>query len=311
LNKVLAKPVTAVFMECGFRRNDGSLPLRSLHSASLSLPDDSARGFRGRGEANVFLKSFALMPLLIGGFYVAGVFDAGSYARDIPRPPAEVMDALADLDISAQPGSPGTEASRSGGVQPVFLVEREEDRMIWTVMSGDKVAIRMTAVVKGSKAGSRVTAFVERGNAPDELVSPAFRSTGITMGLFGSALDDELGELTAAAAADPAVCEALLERFEMENMALGAGVDTDDLGRAIGTTAKIAVQLRAQQEELQRVGCATKRSHGGDKFETVTDSMGAGSSSGPGGGAMGSGSAMMEDPTKIDPSATEIPAGIR
>lgn len=260
----------------------------------------------------MILKSFALVPLLIGGLYVAGAFGAGSYARDIPRPPAEVMDALADLDITQQPGSPGTDASRSGGVQPVFLVEREADRMIWTVMSGDKVAIRMTAVVKGSKAGSRVTAFVERGDAPDDLVSPAFRSTGITMGLFGSALDDELGELTAAAAADPAVCEALLERFEMENMALGAGVATDDLGQAIGTTAKIAVQLRAQQEELQRVGCATKRSHG-DDFETVTDSMGAGSSSGPGGsgGTMGSGAPPMDDPTKIDPSATEIPAGIR
>lgn len=257
----------------------------------------------------MFLKSFGLVPLLIGGFYVAGVFGAGGYARDVARPPAEVLEALADLDITAQPGSPGTDASRSGGVQPVFLLERESDRMIWTVMSGDKVAIRMIAVVKGAKDGSRVTAFVERGDAPDELVSPAFRSTGITMGLFGSALDDELGDLTAAAAADPAVCEALLARFEMENMALGMGTDPNDLGQAIGATARIAMQLRAQHDELQSKGCVTKRASGGDVWETPSDSMGAGSSGGPNG--LGGSAGAMEDPTKIDPSATEIPAGIR
>lgn len=256
----------------------------------------------------MFLKSFAMVPLMIGGFYVAGVFGGGGYARDVARPPAEVMAALADLDITAQPGSPGTDPSRSGGVQPEFLLERGSDRMIWTVMSGDKVAIRMTAVVKGSKDGSRVTAFVERGDAPDELVSPAFRSTGITMGLFGSALDDELGDLTAAAAADPAVCEALLAKFEMENMALGLGADPNNLGQAIGTTAKIALKLRAQHDELRRAGCETERPAGGNAWPT--DEMSAGSSGVPS-GAMGSGGAMMEDPTRIDPSATEIPAGIR
>lgn len=47
------------------------------------------------------------------------------------RPPAEVMAALADLDITAQPGSPGTDPSRSGGVEPVFLLDRQPDRMIW------------------------------------------------------------------------------------------------------------------------------------------------------------------------------------
>lgn len=257
----------------------------------------------------MFLKSFGLIPLMIGGFYVAGVFGGGGYVRDVARPPAEVMAALADLDITAQPGSPGTDGSRSGGVQPVFLLEREPDRMIWTVMSGDKVAMRMTAVVKAGNEGghSKVTAFVERGDAPDELVSPAFRSTGITMGLFGSALDDELGDLTRAAAADPAVCDALLARFEMENMALGASADPDNLGQAIGTTARIAVKLRAQHDELRSKGCETERADGGDVWDMPTDSMGAASSGGPG----GSGGAMMDDPTKIDPSATEIPAGIR
>lgn len=257
----------------------------------------------------MFLKSFAMVPLMIGGFYVAGVFGGGGYARDVARPPADVMEALADLDITAQPGSPGTDASRSGGVQPVFLLERESDRMIWTVMSGDKVAIRMTAVVKGSKEGSRVTAFVERGDAPDALVSPAFRSTGITMGLFGSALDDELGDLTKAAAADPAVCDALLARFEMENMALSASADPDNLGQAIGTTARIAVKLRAQHDEYVSKGCETKRAYRGDAWEPVTDEMSAGSSGIP--SAMGPGTPPMDDPTRIDPSATEIPAGIR
>jgi hypothetical protein len=252
-----------------------------------------------------------MVPLMIGGFYVAGVFGGGGYARDVARPPAEVMEALADLDITAQPGSPGTDASRSGGVQPVFLLEREPDRMIWTVMSGDKVAIRMTAIVKGAKDGSRVTAFVERGDAPDDLVSPAFRSTGITMGLFGSALDDELGDLTAAAAADPAVCEALLARFEMENMALGASADPNNLGQAIGTTAKIAVKLRAQHDELQSKGCMTKRAYSGDAWEPMTDEMGAGSSGGPN-GLGGSSGAMMEDPTRSTlPRPRSRPASVR
>jgi hypothetical protein len=249
----------------------------------------------------VFLKTFGLLaPLVGGGLYVAGIFGGAAYDRDVARPPAEVMDALADLDITAQPGSPGTDSSRSGGVQPLFLVEREADRMIWTVMSGDKVAIRMTAIVQPAKAAghSRVTAYVERGDAPDDFVSPAFRSTGIAMGLFGAALEGELNELTRVAAADPATCDALLARFEMENLQAGLAGDPNNLGQAVGNTAKIAIRLHAQEAELRRNGCDPARISGPDSSPFAVDEM-------------AEGSRMIEDPSRIDPSATEIPAGVR
>lgn len=245
----------------------------------------------------MFLKTFGLLaPLVGGGLYVAGIFDGAGYDREVARPPAEVMAAIADLDITAQPGSPGTDASRSGGVEPVVLVEREPDRLIWTVMSGDKVALRMIAVVEPSKKGSRVTAFVERGDAPDDFVSPAFRSKGLAMGLFGAALESELNDLTKAAAADPAACEALLARFENENMKAGFSSNPENMTQAAGNRAKIMIRLHAQEAELRRVGCDT------------------GPASKPGGwpgDEMSAGPQMAEDPTRIDPSVTEIPAGLR
>lgn len=224
----------------------------------------------------MFLKTFGLLaPLVAGGLYAAGAFGGGAYTREVGRPPAEVMAALADLDVTAQPGSPGTDAERSGGVEPVFLLDRQPDRMIWTVMSGDKVAIKMTAVVEPAAEGrhSRVTAFVERGDAPDDFVSPAFRSTGIAMGLFGMALEGELNALTAVAAADPATCEALMAKFERENMAAGLGDDPQSLGQGVGQTAKMVIRLHAMEAELRRNGCDT-RSAGSAGFTEVTSEMG-------------------------------------
>lgn len=52
------------------------------------------------------------------------------------------------------------------------------------------------------------------------------------MGLFGMALEGELADLTAPAAADPAKCEALMAKFEMENMAAGLGDNPENPGRA-------------------------------------------------------------------------------
>ena len=226
-------------------------------------------------------KNLAMFALMATGLnYVAGGLAGGAYSREVGRPPAEVMDALADLDITAQPGSPGTDPSRSGGVQPVFRLERASDRMIWTVMSGDEVAIRMIAVVEPTREGkhSRVTAEVERGDAPDDFVSPAFRSEGITMGLFGMALEAELNRLTAPPLADQAVCDALMADFEAGNIAAGFAERPEDLPEAVGNTARIAIRLHAMEAELRRNGCPTERTR---DFGEISDEMSKGGMGSP------------------------------
>lgn len=228
----------------------------------------------------MLLRNFGFFILFItGAGYFTGALGFGAYSREVGRPPAEVMEALADLDITAQPGSPGTDPSRSGGVQPVFRLEREADRMIWTVMSGEQVAVRMIAVVKPANDGkhSLVTAQVERGDAPDDFVSPAFRSEGITMGLFGMALEAELNRLTAPPLADQAVCDALMADFEAGNMAAGFAERPDNLPDAVGNTAKMAIRLHAMEAELRRNGCPTERRR---DFTEVSDEMSKGGQSG-------------------------------
>ncbi|WP_254557910.1 hypothetical protein, partial [Salmonella enterica] len=80
------------------------------------------------------------------------------------------------LDVRNEPGSPGTDPSRSGGVLPDFKLEREPGKMTWLVMAGDKVATRMIATLEPIKDGAatRIKASVERGDAPDDITSPAF-----------------------------------------------------------------------------------------------------------------------------------------
>ena len=121
------------------------------------------------------------------------------YSHVVDKPQSEVVAALEDLDITAQPGNPGTDPSASGGVKPDIRLEKAADHMTWWVMSGDKVAMAMTANFEPLDGGerTRVTTSVARGDAPDDLVSPAFRSTGITSGLFSVAVDNELEKMTA------------------------------------------------------------------------------------------------------------------
>ncbi|HEY0412996.1 MAG TPA: hypothetical protein VGD66_07635 [Allosphingosinicella sp.] len=225
----------------------------------------------------MFLKTFgALAPVMAGLLYFGGAF-GGGFSRDVDRPPAAVLAALEALDITRQPGSPGTDPSRSGGVAAVFQLARGPDRITWTVMSGDKVATRMTAIVSPLDGGrrSRVTAAVERGDAPDDLVSPAFRSKGITLALFGAAIDDDLNALTAPPPGDPAKCDALKAKFEADNEAAGFAERPSGLGQAIGRTAQIAARLRAMEAELRRNGCDTSPAGGGgDRFTEVRSEMG-------------------------------------
>jgi len=233
------------------------------------------------------LKAIGLLaPLALGGIWFSGALGGGVYSRDVDRPPAQVMAALADLDVRGQPGSPGTDPSRSGGVQPVFRTERGASSISFLVMSGDKVATRMTAFLEPLDGGARtrVTAAVERGDAPDDFVSPAFRSTGITMGLFAMAIEGELNALTLPPRKSKAECQALERDLLEANAPAGAGDRPGSLGQAIGGTARTVMILHAVEAELRRSGCDT---NGGGGFEPVSNVMGNGGAPAPGPGAGG------------------------
>jgi hypothetical protein len=207
-------------------------------------------------------KSIGVVGILfVAGAYFTGALGGMGYSRDVSRPQTEVMTALEHLDITAQPGAPGSTASAAGGILPIFRLEKTANSMTWFVMSGEKVATKMTASFEPIDGGkeTRVTTSVERGDAPDDFISPAFRSKGLTMGLFGMAIESELNKLVAPAAADPAECRRMLDRFAEDNQADGLSDRTRGLSEAIGQTAKIAVRLSAMDAELRRNGCPTDR----------------------------------------------------
>jgi hypothetical protein len=208
------------------------------------------------------LKGFLLLvPIVAGGWYFAG--GSGGLSREVDRPPAAVAAAIADLDIRRQPGSPGTDPAASGGVAPVFRHEQTAEGMVFTVYSGDKVATRMIAHLEPIDGGrhTRVWAEVERGDAPDEQVSPAFRSTGITLGLFSAALGDELDNLTSPPRHSAAQCQ------EMERELLDANAPSDR------NPLRAIAAVRAVAEELRRRGCDTS-AHANEPFAGVSNRMG-------------------------------------
>ena len=208
--------------------------------------------------------------VMMGGVWASGVLGHG-YTRTVARPQAEVMHALEDLDITQQPGAPGTDPSRSGGVKPIFQLSKTPNEMIWTVMSGDKVATRMIAELQAVDAThTEVTARVERGDAPDDLVSPAFRSKGVTLGLFGMALEGELNELTAPPE-NTAGCAELMDRFQEGEFAPRFKPEADrSLSSAMGQTAQTVMALNAVEGERRRLGCKDKPA---GEFQSVREEM--------------------------------------
>ena len=143
------------------------------------------------------LREFGVAAVIVAlGAWATGML-GGSYSRTVDRPPAQVAAALADLDIRDAPGAPGTDPAASGGQLPTFSVETAPDHVSYVVMAHGEVAMTMTAWLKPVDGGrrTRVTASVKRGPAPDDYVSPAFRSTGITMGLFAAQLEGEIDKL--------------------------------------------------------------------------------------------------------------------
>jgi hypothetical protein len=220
---------------------------------------------------------FVLVALGLGAWATGAL--GGGYSRTVDSPPSAVAAALADLDIRDQPGSPGTDPSASGGTLPTFTVETTPDTVTWLVMAGDKVATRMIAHLSPVDGGKRtkVTAEVVRGNAPDDHVSPAFRSTGITMGLFATALEDELDKLVFKVGAWGPHCDAIMQKFEQRNMANTDQHNPQNLGQAFAGTSKAVMSIAAMDKELKMAGCpqnANGASAGPDGFVPVRSELG-------------------------------------
>lgn len=207
------------------------------------------------------VKLITLALALTGGAWFAGAFEY-RYVRIVDRPPSEVRLALDRLDIGGQPGAPGTDPARSGGVPSLITHEMREGEATWTVHSGDKVATRMTAEFSPVDGGrkTRVTAHVVRGDAPDDFVAPAFRSNGITLGLFTMAIEDRMNALTLPKG-DPERCQQLLEDFAAQAPAAQA-MNHNSLSAAMSDTAKAVMRLDAMEAELRRNGCPTDGNSG-------------------------------------------------
>jgi hypothetical protein len=198
------------------------------------------------------LKLLVPVGLLVAALLYFGGFLGSGYSRDVERPMPEVMAALETLDVRNEPGSPGTDPSRSGGVTPDFKLEREPGRMTWLVMAGNKVATRMIATLEPIRDGAatRIHASVKRGDAPDDITSPAFRSEKITLALFAGALETQVKKLTLGWNAH---CEELMADF-MNGGSAGPD-DRSSLGAAIGGTSRDIMRLGAFDTKLRAAGC--------------------------------------------------------
>jgi hypothetical protein len=232
-----------------------------------------------------------LAPVALGGWYFASG-SGSSFTRDVDRTPAQVASAIADLDIRRQPGTPGTDPAASGGVRPVFRTERSADGVTFTVLSNDKVAVRMIAHLEPLDGGrrTRIRAEVVRGDAPDEQVSPAFRSTGVTLGLFGNALNDEVNALLSPPRKSREECNQL----ERQLLEANAPADGNPL-QAIGV-------LHGVERELRNQGCDT-RANANQPFQTPSNRMGPA----PPPGAMGG--SPRADGTSFEPGRPMVEVG--
>ena len=202
-------------------------------------------------------ESGAAVVLVALGVWATGAL-GGGYSRTVDRPPAEVAAALADLDIRDAPGAPGTDPRASGGELPTFRVDAAADHVSYVVMAHGEVAMTMTAWLKPVDGGKRtkVTASVARGPTPDDYVSPAFRSNGITMGLFAAQLEGEIDKLVFPPGKWTAECDAIVARFEESNGGpFGGDRGTGSLAQAIGSTAQMSMRLGQYDKELKAAHC--------------------------------------------------------
>lgn len=212
-----------------------------------------------------------VLALALGGCGWIG----NGYSHTVDRPQADVVAALEDLDISAQPGNPGSDVDSAGGVKPDIRVEKAADHMTWWVMAGDKVATIMTANFEQLDGGkrTRVTTSVQRGDAPDDVVSPAFRSTGVMSGLFSLAVEGELNKLTDGPRASAEDCRKIVEAWRVageNDMMDRPRDDPKNLTQAMGEAARNTIKLQAMADKLRRAGCPMG---GGGAFGPVSSEM--------------------------------------
>lgn len=214
----------------------------------------------------MFIKTFAVLStLLMGGLYMFGGFDA--YPKTVDGAPAEVMKELADLDVRELPGNPGSTAEAAGGVTPTFRLQRGENRLEWLVMSGNRVATRMIATFEPVDNGirTRITPSVIRGDAPDAQTSPAFRSNGVTLGLFQAAIDAEITEMTTLG------WEPHCNDLRDEILYGGGGLATNT-GQGAQIGLQVIGQVHSLRAELIKAGCNPDKAPGAGEFQRVKSS---------------------------------------
>jgi hypothetical protein len=211
--------------------------------------------------------------ILSAGAWFSGALGGGDYERVVGAVPADVRLALQDLDIRQAPGEPGTDPFRSGGIAPLFELTEQGNDMVWTVRSGAAVAVRMIAHLDPVDGGTRtrVTTSVERGDAPDDLIAPAFRSVPVTSGLFQMVIEDQLDDLTRPPGPGAEECRDLTEKL------LWASAPAPDRQVGLGGVARTAMTLSAVQGKLKAAGCPTGFSN---EWQPVSDTMGRGASGG-------------------------------
>lgn len=221
------------------------------------------------------LKSGGMILLgAVGSAYLAGAFD--TYPRTVDGTPQAVMASVVDLDIREQPGAPGSTAESAGGVKPTFRTVRGTDKIEWIAMSGGETAMTLTASFEPVGADrTKIRAWVTRGDAPDERVSPAFRSSGLTLGLFHAALDSEIAEMTAPVWGPH--CDD--KRDELMAGLAGEGLamaEADDITESVVAVGGAAAGLARVRRELIAAGCnpdAPNPRAGPDGFVPVHSEM--------------------------------------
>jgi hypothetical protein len=203
----------------------------------------------------MFVKAFATLLTIAAAI---GYFMTGSgYSRTVDASPDKVASALMSLDVRNAPGAPATDPSRSGDLPSNFAVTREGDDMVWTVTNGNDVAVRMIAHLEGKEGGAHtlVTARVERGNAPDDHVAPAFRSPGLTMGLFSIVLEDKLDRLVMPVGKWTEKCDQIMAGMENGSNFANVQDEPKSLSQAFARRAQDTMKLAALDKDLKAAGC--------------------------------------------------------